>query len=150
MKKNQLEKKQTKLTITTFYDCWYEESTCEFKVSQQFYTESEDIDEIFNELMYFIKMVTSPSKKTLMCSREIHSCHINFESYSKNEEVSEFYDKLITSMLDLTDIEIECSDEILEYLTEEQKENMGDACWWMFEKLNPKYKLKKPTSINLN
>ena len=55
MRKLSLVQKQTKLTMNVTLDCKYQDSVCEFKIKQEFCSESEDSDELLNELIYFIK-----------------------------------------------------------------------------------------------
>jgi hypothetical protein len=143
MKKLPLVQKQTKLTMNVTLDCKYQDSVCEFKIKQEFCSESEDSDELLNELIYFIKRGSfiPLNKKSfdneMKCDMDIFE--IYFESFWNDDETSIFYDKLMNQLNDILSYEIECSDEIIKNLNQEQIENLGDGGWSMFVKNNPEY-----------
>ena len=143
MKKVPLVPKQTKLTMNVTLDCKYQESVCWFKVNQEFCSESEDSDEVLNELIYFIKRGSfiPLNKKSFdyEMKNDMDICEIYFDSFWNENETSIFYDKLLTQLNEILPYEIECSDEIIKNLNQEQKENLGDGGWSLFVKNNPEY-----------
>ncbi len=143
MKKVPLVPKQTKLTMNVTLDCKYQESVCWFKVNQEFCSESEDSDEVLNELIYFIKRGSFIPLNNKSFDYEMKSdmdiCEIYFESFWNENETSIFYDKLMTQLNEILPYEIECSDEIIKNLNQEQIENLGDGGWSLFVKNNPEY-----------
>jgi hypothetical protein len=146
MKKLSLVKKQTKFTMNATIDCQYLDSECEFKISQNFCSENTDSEELLNELIYFIKrgsFIPVSKKLTdhqMYCDMDYY--YIYFESFWNDEEVSDFFEKLSTRLNDLFAFDIECSDEILSNLNQEQIENFGDGGWSIFVKNNPEYTSK--------
>jgi len=145
MKKVSLVPKQTKLTMNVILDCEYQDSVCEFKIKQEFCSENEDSDEVLNELVYFIKRGSFIPLKKKSFDSEIHVnmdiYEIYFESFWNDNETSIFYDKLMTQLNEILPYEIECSDEIIKNLNQEQRENLGDGGWSLFVKNNPEYAL---------
>lgn len=131
----------TKLTMNTTFDCEFKESKCEFKISQVFYSENTEMEEVFEELIYFIKKATDIPYNRKSFDGYFDLYEIYFESYFNNQEVSIFYDKLEKRLIDMVPFDIQCSDEILENLTEEQRENMGDGGESVFLKLHPEWAL---------
>ena len=146
MRKVPLVKKQTKLTMNVLLDCEYQDSLCEFKIKQEFCSESEDSDDVLNELIYFIKRgsFTPLKKKTFDREMSVHMdiYDIYFESFWNDNETSIFFDKLMNHLNEILSYDIVCSDEIQKNLNQEQIENLGDGGWSIFVKNNPEYSTK--------
>ena len=132
--------------MNVILDCEYQDSVCEFKIKQEFCSESEDSDEVLNELIYFIKRGSFIPLKKKSFDSEMHVnmdiYEIYFESFWNDNETSIFYDKLMNHLNDILPYDIVCSDEIEKNLNLEQKENLGDGGWTLFVKNNPEYALK--------
>jgi hypothetical protein len=132
--------------MNVILDCEYQDSVCEFKIKQEFCSESEDSDEVLNELIYFIKRGSFIPLKKKSFDSEMHVnmdiYEIYFESFWNDNETSIFYDKLMNHLNDILPYDIVCSDEIEKNLNLEQKENLGDGGWSLFVKNNPEYALK--------
>jgi hypothetical protein len=146
MRKVSLVQKQTKLTMNVLLDCEYQDSVCEFKIKQEFCSNSDDSDEVLKELLYFIKKGSfiPLKKKSFNIEMDVNMdiYDIYFESFWNDTETSIFYDKLMNHLNEILPYDIVCSDEIRKNLNQEQIENLGDGGWSIFVKNNPEYALK--------
>lgn len=146
MKKLSSIKTQTKLTMNVLLDCKYQDSVCEFKIKQEFCSNSEDSDEVLKELLYFIKKgsFTPLKKKSFDIEMDVNMdiYDIHFESFWNDSETSIFYDKLLNHLNGIISYDIVCSDEIEKNLNQEQIENLGNGGWSIFVKNNPEYSQK--------
>lgn len=137
----------TKLTMNVTLDCQFQDSECEFKISQEFCSENTDSEELLNELIYFIKKgtFTPVSKKLrdhqLYCNMDCY--YIYFESFWNDDEVSDFFENLSIRLNEIVDFDIECSDDIISNLNQEQRDNLGDGGWSIFVKQHPEYSTER-------
>jgi hypothetical protein len=60
---------------------------------------------------------------------------VYFESFNEDQSLPEFYNELLLCLGMDFHFEITCSDSVLERLTEDQRENVGNAFYWAEENI---------------
>jgi hypothetical protein len=117
MRNNRL-KKQTKIRLNYYF----ENLNSEFCLSQDFTSNSEDLNEVLEELNSSYKKIEKFVDKTIYST--IVSKEIWIESFFDNSKLEKFYDRFHEQLNKEFEgyIEIECSDEILSNLKETQRE----------------------------
>jgi len=81
-----------------------------------------------------IGIVKSSLKELNLEGKEVQR-EVYFESFNEDQSLPEFYNELLLCLGKDFHFEITCSDSVLERLTEDQRENVGNAFYWAEENI---------------
>jgi hypothetical protein len=135
---------KTEFTIFIGFDIRNDESTFDGELTSKFSSESQNINDIMEDLLTFIGKTTDlPSKLKFDYGEEwVYSLH--FESFFNDAKIEKFYESLCKELYNNCLFEMKCSNDILRHLNDEQISNMSSPWYWIGDKYYSKpYSSKK-------